>query len=93
MRIHPNILKKNREDFEKFGGNAMYVYKQVNSDVEQEKELDFSLLYIKELKSRRRELEKKNQKALEDFNIMLAVKLTEEINKINERLANESKDK
>lgn len=92
MRIHSNILKKNREDFERFGGNAMYAYKQVNSDVEQEKELNFSV-DINELKSRRQELEKQNKKALEDFNIMLAAKLTEEINKINERLANESKDK
>lgn len=92
MRIHPNILKKNREDFERFGGNAMYAYKQVNSDVEQEKKLNLAVDVAK-LKQDILELETKRQKALEDFNIMLAVKLTEEINKINERLANESKDK
>lgn len=26
MRIHPNILKKNREDFERAGGYAMFAY-------------------------------------------------------------------
>jgi hypothetical protein len=86
MRIHPNILKKNREDFERFGGNAMYAYKQVNSDVEQKKELNLAVDVAK-LKQDILELETKKQKALEDFNIMLAVKLAEEIGDINRVLA------
>lgn len=85
MRIHPNILKKNREDFERFGGYAMYAYKMPDL-FKSEKKVNLAVDVAK-LKQDILELETKKQKALEDFNIMLAVKLTEEIGDINRVLA------
>lgn len=89
MRIHPNILKKNREDFERFGGYAMYAYKMPDlfkSEKKEEKKVNLAVDVAK-LKQDILELETKKQKALEDFNIMFAVKLTEEIGDINRVLA------
>lgn len=32
VRMHPNVLKKNREDFETFGGYSMFAYMGVEKD-------------------------------------------------------------